>query len=89
MWKEYKESSRIFNWGREVGEGNLNLEELKVGALLRIADSLENMEQPYKDLLKTIEYYKKFGEENKKLKRSISGLKGYIKTTKSKWTRIK
>ena len=80
VWKDYREFSKIYKWGREVEEGkNLTIEDLKIGCLLRIADSLERMEQPYKDLLQIIENYKEFERENKKLKQTISSLKGHIK----------
>ena len=79
MWKDYKKHSRIFDWGRKIEKnGNLTTEELKTGSLLRIADSLEKMEQRYTEISQSIENYKDLEIENKKLKKTISGLKGYI-----------
>ncbi len=61
-----------------MGECLLDKEEITLGCLLRIATSLENIEQPYTDLLQTIEDYKELVADNKKLKKTIAGLKGYI-----------
>lgn len=76
--KDFKEQSRQ-DWGVDTNETtNLSIEQIELGCLLRIADSLENMEQPYKELLQTIEYYKELELENKKLKKTVAGLKGHI-----------
>ncbi len=82
-WKNYKEQSKL-EWGKEVLNDKcvITLEELKLGCLLRISDSLENMEQPYIELLQIIENYKELEAENKRLKNTIAGLKGYIKKIK-------
>ena len=84
MWNDYKDQSKLV-WGRSLSENEyLTIEEINTGCLLRIADSLEQIEQPYKDLLQDIEYYKEFEQENKKLKRTIAGLKGHINKLKKR-----
>lgn len=78
-WKNYKEQSKL-EWGKEVPDDKsvITLEELKLGCLMRISDSLEKMEQPYTELLQNIENYEQLELENKRLKKTIAGLKGYI-----------
>ncbi len=72
----YREGSKL-SWGI-TKEKSLTIEEITLGCMLRIADSLEKMEEPYTELLQIIENYKDLEIENKKLKKTISGLKGYI-----------
>lgn len=82
-FKYFKDESKL-DWGTDDKDNNkiLSMEQIQLGCLLRIADSLEKMEQPYIDFLQDIEYYKEFEIENKKLKRTIAGLKGYLNKTK-------
>jgi hypothetical protein len=58
-------------------------EELKKGALLRIADALEKMTVDHDELVRQRDNYKRGYEKEKerrrKLERSIAGLRGYIK----------
>jgi len=69
VWKSHREESRIdYGKNKERDEGPTR-EELNVGALLRIADSLEIITKEKRDL---ISYYE----------HRITGLKGYIKRMK-------
>lgn len=60
-----------------------DVEQLTVGCLQRIAQSLENMEAPYLRLLEEQKWYsdrhKDMLKEADKYRRQIAGLKGYIK----------
>ena len=82
-----KESRK--EWYQGVEEGNkITHENLKLGCLLRIADSIENIEKPFKDILSEYERFKKIACERyakiKKQENQIRGLKGYIKRLKKK-----
>ena len=78
---DYREGSKLY-WGITKEKG-LTIEEITLGCMLRIADSLEKMEEPYTELLQTIENYKDLEIENKKLKKTIAGLKGHITKLKN------
>jgi len=58
-------------------------EELKKGALLRIADALEKMTIRHDELIADRDRYKRWHEEDetqfRKLDHRIAGLRGYIK----------
>jgi hypothetical protein len=88
-FKSYKEESRK-NWGEDIPDNNtFCIDQIRVGAILRIADSLEKMEKPITRLMDDVTYYKKLNEElkkeNLKLAHSIAGLKGYIKNLKNRF----
>lgn len=58
--KYWKEQSKLL-WFTSVEEGqSISTESVKIGCLMRIADSLEKIEQPFADLI----------SENKRLKES-------------------
>ncbi len=82
--KTYKVKSRL-NWWKE---GEPSTDELKLGCLQRIADSLEKMEKPFKDLLEHNEYLKgRLREEQaagRHLNRRIASLRGAITRMKKK-----
>jgi hypothetical protein len=78
--KYYIEESRK-NCSRESEEPLLD-EELQLGCLMRIANSLEKIEQPHAEALETIEILKR-GRKAKEgiivnLDNRIAGLKSYI-----------
>ncbi len=83
-YKDYREESRK-NWGT-TGEG-LTIEQINLGAFLRIADSLERMEKPYKKLLDDTDYLQRRHKENldriEYLERSRAALKGVITKIKN------
>jgi hypothetical protein len=86
VFKAYKEESRT-NWGATVeSETNINRDQIQLGAILRIADSLERMEQPFIKILEERDYYSRKHQENKaeirKLKKSNAALKGVINKLK-------
>ena len=84
-FKSYKEDSKK-NYG--TYSDALTLEQINTGVLMRIADSVEKMEQPYLRLIREMEYYrdqtKKLKYENDFLKNSNRGLKSYITRIKNK-----
>lgn len=87
--KDFKEESKL-DQGVDLNETtNLSMEQIKLGCLLRIADCLEQMGRPYVELLETIEYYKEFEIENKKLKKTLAGLRGHINKTKKELQKYK
>ena len=77
----FKTESRK-DYGYNDGDGNATMDQLKVGSLMRIADSLEKMERPYAQLIRDYDLYKQLFKDsdarNGKLTRSISALKGVI-----------
>lgn len=83
----YKEESRK-NYGEKSSGDTLCKEQLTLGCLMRIADSLEKMEKPYQRLLDNYDSAQKgkiyFYEKSEKLKYSNRGLKGYITRLKNK-----
>jgi ribosomal protein S17E len=80
-FRSYKEESRRIRWGTS-GEGSLTLDQINTGCLLRIADSLERMEEPYLVLLRNVEVLKKSCEtresEIENLRNRIAGYKAHI-----------
>ena len=82
VFKPYRKESKI-NWGTTVEENvPLDNDQIQLGALLRIADSLENMEQPFKKLLEDVEFYRNsaraLSDRNESLKRRVAALQGVI-----------
>lgn len=84
MFKSYKEESKS-NWGMTTDQ-NLNIEQIQLGAVLRIADAVEKMAQNYDTLLTDRDWYKRRYQEQSevisRLQRSQAGLRGYIKRLK-------
>lgn len=82
--KTYVAKSRSKWWT----EDKPNIEQLQIGCLQRMADSLENMEKPFKDLIEHNEYLKgRLREEQaagRHLNRRIASLRGAIKRMKKK-----
>lgn len=86
--KEFRDESRK-NYGCDVeGAEGLSLERLNTGSLMRIADSLEKMEQPFTRLLDEIEYFRRrnkaLNADIEFLRRSNAALKGQITKLKKK-----
>lgn len=88
VFKRYREASRTGNWGRYYDDGNdnPNNDDLKTGAILRIADSLEKIEKPFADLIyenKRLkddrEWYRK---RNATLKKRVAAYKGIVNRMK-------
>ncbi len=82
-WCSYRQESKKPNLGgnHEVGFRPCD-EQIKLGAILRIADATELMAENYQQLIDERDSYKRFlqgvRENNKLLLRQIAGLKGYI-----------
>lgn len=78
-FKNYKDESRK-NWGTKEVDKQLTLEQVNTGAILRIADSLERIEQPYLQLINENQYFKRkcdrLQDEVERLRFSNRGLKG-------------
>lgn len=84
-FKPYRAESRA-NWGRDSSEANITNEEVKLGAILRIADAIETMAKSYNDMRNDRDYWKGRAErrdaEVKKLKSVIRGLRGALTRAK-------
>lgn len=86
MFKSYREESK-----KDYGitdDGNLRLDQLNCGSLLRIADACEkmcidreNLERNCKDITSNRDYWKSYSKE---LERKIAALKGHITRLKNK-----
>jgi flagellar motility protein MotE (MotC chaperone) len=64
-----------------LGEGeSLTIEQITLGAVLRIADSLERMERPFLETQELVVFWKKIAKEREQsldiLRRSRTALKG-------------
>jgi len=80
MSNTYKDQSRI-NWEPQGGR-EASLEELKIGAIQRIADATELMAKNYQQLIDERDrykgYYERAREQRDKAYRRISALQGVI-----------
>lgn len=57
-FKSYRHESRA-DWGATLEvDQSPDRDQIKLGALLRIADSLEKIEKPFKQLLADVEFYR-------------------------------
>lgn len=79
-FKSYREESKS-SWGRETD--GLNNEEIKLGAILRIADATEKMAVNFVPLQMEHDRWKRWYDEEltktRKLRRANSALKGLLK----------
>lgn len=84
-FKSYREESRR-NYGTSNGE--FTLENIQLGALLRIADASEAMAKNHTQLLSDLEFYKRrFKEEQQaaqRLARRNATLRGLVTKMKKK-----
>ncbi len=80
----YREESRG-NW---YSQNMLNSGQLQTGCLMRIADSLEEMEKSYRELINDRDHYKscysRSLSERARLEKRNAGLKGQITRMKEK-----
>lgn len=86
----YKEGSRK-DWGTDLdvdGGEDINGGQIKLGAILRIADSLEKIEKPYQKLIERNDWLSKRNnrlmEENNRLRNSNTGYKSRVTRLKNK-----
>ncbi len=88
-WRSYRQESKNLNLGdkHEVGYRPCD-DQIKLGAILRIADAMELMAKKYQDLNTSLEFYKKLFQETKEaniiLRRKNAGLRGYITQLKGR-----
>jgi len=82
-FRDYREESRT-KWGTsELKEADgLSIEHINLGCMLRIADASELMAKNHQRLINDVEMYKRWyneeREENARLRKSNSGLKGWV-----------
>ncbi len=85
MGKDLRELSRT-QWTTESIKPSI--EEISLGAQLRIADSLERIERPYQKLIDDYNYVKaqnqNLNESNQRLLNQIRALKGWVTRLKRK-----
>lgn len=79
---DHRKNSRT-DWGREVpGAINPNLEDIRLGALLRIADATEAMAKRHTELMAARDYYERAARERlaeiEALRRQRAALRGTI-----------
>lgn len=77
--RSYREESRL-NWGCTDRQPDTN--ELKLGALMRIADATEVMAREYQELINDRDMYQRWYNETRthrnRLERSNAALRGQI-----------
>jgi hypothetical protein len=88
VFHSHKEESRI-NWGFTAEkERKPTIEQIKLGAILRIADATEAMALNYFQLQKDLDYYKRKskerGDEIDYQRKSIAALKGHLTKLRKK-----
>lgn len=80
-WKSYREESKA-DYGQETVSGNLCNDQLKLGAMLRIADAVEKIALNYQKLIDERDRYKRWYDDeikkNEKHWRRQSALRGVI-----------
>jgi hypothetical protein len=86
VFKPYRTESKS-NWGTTIEqESNISSDQIQLGAILRIADSLERIEQPYLRLLAERERYERWYNEEKvkrrKLEKQNAAYRGVINRMK-------
>lgn len=84
--KNFKQESRNPNWGKSIGA--INNDDLKVGALLRIADAAEAMAKRHTELINERDMYERLyrnaDSDRVEYRKTISALKGVITKLKKK-----
>lgn len=78
-FKSYRQESRV-DWGRS--DANPTMDEIKTGAIFRIADACELMAKNHAQLIDERDRYKRWYdqkcEQNYRLERRINSLRGVI-----------
>jgi hypothetical protein len=87
-FKSFREESKT-NWGVTQDEKDpLNNDQLRTGAMLRIADATEKMARNHIDLINDRDrferYYREARAQNRSMFKSMAGLKGQITRLKKK-----
>jgi hypothetical protein len=77
-FRSYRAASKDADWGQE---SPMFVEHINCGSLLRIADALEKMSDPYLQNLKTLEFYRAQYHQKiveiGRMKRQIAALRGH------------
>jgi hypothetical protein len=85
-FKNYRSESRDTNWGTQ--DKGLSLDQINAGSLLRIADSLERMEEPYLKLHRDLDNFKRWYIQERNIKEdlqaSLRGTKAWSTRQKNK-----
>ena len=90
IWKNYREESKeeIGDFHADDSEIRPSNDQIKLGAFLRIADSMEIMTRRHQELIEQRETGEKIFQSRLNeiiiLKRRIAGLRGYIKRLKER-----
>ncbi len=87
-FKDYRDESRRV-WGHDFwGNDEITREQLQLGCMLRIADAVEKMTEPYTRLLNQVESLRReeerLDDENIRLGRVIAGYRGALNRLKRK-----
>ncbi|MDM8174827.1 hypothetical protein QT327_10740 [Olivibacter sp. 47] len=91
--KSFRKQSRV-DWGRNLPDTeNLTNEELKLGAILRIADSMEIMCKDRLKLESDLKYYKEVyserGDRISQLEKRLATYKGHVTRLKNELSKLK
>lgn len=85
--RSYVNASRDITWGDDDSR-SLTLEQITLGAVLRIAMAVEKMADPYVRLVQRVAYLEKRLDEEltsgKRLRRRIIALRGVVTRTKKR-----
>ena len=85
MARQYFREESKLDWYQE-SEEKLSTERLQLGCLMRIANSIENMEKPYLKLLSDLDYchrrIRELCDENDHLLRSNAAYRGIVNKRK-------
>lgn len=84
MGKSIKAASKDTNWHSQ--KDTPTMEEIQLGAILRIATSLEKLEEPYELIIAERDSYKRLLEE---AKFDISQLKSLVRSGKKQIAKLK
>jgi len=86
----YRDSSRD-DWGRDSSE-TIDREQIKLGAILRIADATEAMAREHTALIRDLDYYKKLSadqlNEIERLRHSRAAYKAHLTRMKKKFSQL-
>jgi hypothetical protein len=88
-YRSYKDASRNVNWGRDETVV-LDIDQIRLGATLRIADALELIAKDRANLQQAKDYWEREARVSRAtvltLRKSNAALRGYLKRMKSKAT---
>lgn len=86
-FKSFKEESKKSDWGTTT-DAPLNIEQINLGAMLRIADATEKMAQRHTELIDQRDYYKserdRLWKEVNRISHSNAALRGHLRRIKAR-----